>query len=184
MVSRISVFCGNSCLGVFRILPFTALATVLYQADFALATDCDISASLESRVTCMFVRRICRHSDAAGAEFSLRQRPSTQNASTICFAFLFWCVCVSLGLRLGLGRGVCPSTFTQWAARGIHKSYTEDLILKICDDLILKICDDLILEAGTFEMFEPEKVKILIKGVVAENGFDVPVAKNEFGTPV
>ena len=33
-------------------------------------------------------------------------------------------------------------------------------------------------------MIEPEKVKILIKGVVAENGFDVPVAKNEFDTPV
>ena len=32
VVSRISVFCGNACLGVFSILPSTALATFLYQA--------------------------------------------------------------------------------------------------------------------------------------------------------
>ena len=111
MVSLISVFCGNSGLGVFRILPFAALATVLHQADFALATDCDISASLESRVTCMFVRRICRHSDAAGAEFSLRQRPSTQNAVDHLFCvFVLVCLCFSW-VEIGVGQGSVPIHF-------------------------------------------------------------------------
>ena len=32
-------------------------------------------------------------------------------------------------------------------------------------------------------MLEPEKVKILIKGVVAENGFDIPVAEKNVILP-